>query len=192
MVGELKADLKGGRDLAVTALLKCIHDAVRGVRSELDLAVDSPWGRQLAAIRSEVAGALRTEIECTPGRVRRLLRPLPIGKTTTRTHLDPNEVAETEALIGLLEACRHYAGELAVSEVTLRAYAELQQFLDTETHSLVEGLRGVQAADRTFRQSQVDTAVRFCAKVFGPQYAGLLGKVAEVVVNSDRKAAAKT
>jgi hypothetical protein len=41
MVGELKADLKGGRNLSVTALLKCIHDAVRGVCSELDLAVDS-------------------------------------------------------------------------------------------------------------------------------------------------------
>ena len=49
----LKADLKGGRNLAVTSLLKCIHDAVRGARSELDLVVDSPWGRQLAAIRSE-------------------------------------------------------------------------------------------------------------------------------------------
>jgi hypothetical protein len=80
MVGELKADLKAGRNLAVTSLLKCIHDAVRGARSELDLAVDSPWGRQLAAIRSEVSGALRMEIESTPGRVRRLLRPRPPGQ----------------------------------------------------------------------------------------------------------------
>jgi hypothetical protein len=48
----------------------------------------------------------------------------------------------------------------------------------------------MQAAGRTFRQSQVDTAVRFCAKVFGPQYP-LLRKAAEVVVNSGRKAAGK-
>ena len=191
MVGELKADLKGGRTLAVTALLKCIHDAVRGARSELDLAVDSPWGRQLAAVRSEVSSALRMEIESTPGRVRRLLRPRPAGKSAGVARLDPGDVAETEALIELLGACRHYAGELAVSEVTLRAYAELQQYLDTGTRSLVEGLRGCDPADQPFRQSQVDAAVRFCAKVFGPQYAALLGKAAEVAANSERKAAAK-
>jgi len=191
MVGELKADLKGGRNLAVTALLKCIHDAVRGARSELDLAVDSPWGRQLAAIRSEVSSALRTEIESIPGRVRRLLRPRPAGKTAATARLDPSEVAETEALIELLAACRYYAGELAVSEVTLRAHTELQQYLDSGTRSLVEGLRGGDPADRLFRQSQVDAAVRFCAKVFGPQYAAVLGKAAEVAANSERRAAVK-
>jgi hypothetical protein len=191
MVGELKADLKAGRNLAVTSLLKCIHDAVRGARSELDLAVDSPWGRQLAAIRSEVSGALRMEIESTPGRVRRLLRPRPAGKSAGPARLDPGDVEETEALIELLGACRHYASELAVREVTLRAYAELEQYLETGTRVLVEGLRGGDPADRPFRQSQVDTAVRFCAKVFGPQYAAVLGKAAEVAANSERKAAAK-
>jgi hypothetical protein len=191
MVDELKDDLRGGRSLAVMALLKCVHDAVRGVRSELDLAVDSSWGRRLAAIRSEVSSALRTEIESTPGRVRRLLRPRPVGKAARAAPLDPGEVAETEALIGLLGACRHYASELAVSEVTLRAYTELQQYLDARTRLLVEGLRGGEAADRPFRQSQVDAAVRFCAKVFGAQYAAVLGKAAEVAANSERKAAAK-
>jgi hypothetical protein len=191
MVGELKADLKGGRSLEVAALLKCIHDAVRGVRSELDLAVDSPWGRQLAAIRGEVSSALGMEIESIPGRVRRLLRPRPAGKAATVARLDPNEVVETEALIGLLRACRHYAGELAVSEVTLRVHTELQQYLGTGTRALVEGLRGVDPADRPFRQSQVDAAVWFCAKLFGPQYAAVLGKAAEAAVNSERKTAAK-
>ena len=190
MVGELKADLKGGRNLAVTSLLKCIHDAVRGVRSELDLAVDSSWGRQLAAIRSEVSDALRMEIESTPGRVRRLLRPRPAGKAAT-ARLDPGDVAETEALIELLGACRHYASELAVSEVTLRSSTELQQYLDTTARTLVEGLRGGDPADRPFRQSQVDAAVRFCAKVFGAEFAAVLGKAAEVAANSERKAAAK-
>jgi hypothetical protein len=190
-VGELKADLKGGRNLSVTSLLKCIHDAVRGVRSELDLAVDSPWGRQLAAIRSEVSSALRMEIESTPGHVRRLLRPRSPDHPASAACLDPGDVAETEVLIELVGACRHYASELAVSEVTLRAYTELQQYLDTGTRSLFEGLRGGDPADRPFRQSQADAAVRFCAKVFGPQYAASLGRAAEVAANSERKAAAK-
>jgi hypothetical protein len=75
--------------------------------------------------------------------------------------------------------------------VTLRAYTELQQYLDTGTHSLVEGLRGGETSDRPLRQSQVEAAVRFCAKLFGPQYGALLGKAAEVATNSDRKAASK-
>lgn len=186
MVRELKEDLRLGSGMAVTSLLKCIHDAVRGVRSELDLAADSSWGRQLAAIRSEVSGALRTEIEATPGRVRRLLRPRAAGKTGAAA-LDPNEVAETEALIELLGACRQYAGELAINEVTLRASAELQQCLDTGTQTLLDGLRSGEAAERPFRQSQVDAVVRFCGKVFGSEYAALLGKAAEVAGNSERK-----
>jgi hypothetical protein len=188
MVRELKEDLRLGSGMAVTSLLKCIHDAVRGVRSELDLAADSSWGRQLAAIRAEVSGALRTEIEATPGRVRRMLRPRLAGKTGAA--LDPGEVAETEALIELLGACRQYAGELAINEVTLRASAELQQCLDTGTQTLLDGLRSGEAADRPFRQSQVDAAVRFCGKVFGAEYAALLGKAAEVAGNSERKALA--
>jgi hypothetical protein len=103
--------------------------------------------------------------------------------------LDPDEVAETEALIELLGACRQYAGELAVNEVTLRASAELQQCLDTGTQTLLDGLRSGEAADRPFRQSQVDAAVRFCGKVFGAEYAALLAKAAEVAGNSERKAA---
>ena len=190
MVGELKADLKGGRNLAVTSLLKCIHDAVRGVRSELDLAVDSPWGRQLAAIRSEVSARSGWRSNRFPAACAACCGRAPPARPAA-SRLDPSEVAETEALIELLAACRHYASELAVSEVTLRAYGELQQYLDTGTRSLVEGLRGGDPADRPFRQSQVDAAVRFCAKVFGPQYAAVLGKAAEVAANSERKAAAK-
>ena len=43
--------------------------------------------------------------------------------------------------------------------------------------------------ERAFRQSQVDAAVRFCAKVFGQEYASLLTKAADVASHSERKAA---
>jgi hypothetical protein len=120
-----------------------------------------------------------------------LLRSRPAGKVAPAAPLDPGEVADSEASIALLGACRRYASELAVSEVTLRAYTELQQYLDTGTHSLVEGLRGGETPDRPFRRSQVEAALPFCAKLLGPQYAALLSKAAEVATNSDRKAAVK-
>jgi hypothetical protein len=189
MVGELKTDLKRGGGVPMTSLLKGIHDSARGVRTELDLPVDSPWGRQLAAIRADISTVLKAEIESAPGRVRRLLRPRPAREIVAGTALDPSDVADTEALIQLLGACRNYASELAVSEMTTRVHGELQQYLDSGTKTLLEGLRGAGAADRPFRQSQVDAAVRFCGIVFGQEYASLLTKAAEVAAHS--KAAAR-
>lgn len=190
-VSELRADLKSGRGVAVVSLLKTIHDAARGLRTELDLTGDSAWGRQLAAIRTEISDLLKSEIESMPGRVRRLLRPRPLKEISPGSVLDATDVAETEALIAFVDACRKYAGELAINEVTKRTFSELQQYLELGTPALLDGLRQATDADRPFRQSQAAAAARFCAKVFGPEYAAQLAKAADVAANSERKAAAK-
>jgi hypothetical protein len=188
MVGELSDDLKRGVATAGVALLKSIHDAVRGLRSELDLATDSVWGRQLAAIRTEVSDLLTTQLESLPGRVRRLLRPRPAIDIPRNSRLDDGDVADIEAKIELLGLCRNYASELAVNEMALRTYQEVEQYLDTGKQALLEALRNAGDADRPFRQSQVDAAVRFCSKVFGREYATLLTKAADVAVASERRA----
>jgi hypothetical protein len=192
LVGELQTDLKSGRGIAVIALLKNIHDAARGLRTEMDLSPDTQWGRRLSAIRSQISNLLKSEIESMPGRVRRLLRPRPAKEIAAGSALDAGDVAEAEALIGFVDACRKYAGELAINEMTQRSYSELQQSLETGTPALLDGLRNSDEADRRFRQSQVDAAVRFCAKVFGPEYAASLAKAGEIAANSahsERKAA---
>lgn len=189
MVDELKSDRKRGATSAVTSLLKCIHDAVRGVRTELDLPADSPWGRRLAAIRSEISGLLKSEIESVPGRVRRLLRPR--GADDNPGSLDADEVDQTDAMIEFISACRNYAGELAISEMTLRIYQDLQQYLDTSTRALLEGLRAAKEADRAFRKSQVDAAIRFCGRAFGQDYALLLTKAAETAIHAESSIAAR-
>src|SRR5262249_61905078 len=93
-------------------------------------------------------------------------------------------VPDPEPFSGRVGPCRNYASELAISEMTLRAYSEVQHHLDTGTRSLVDGLRYAGEADGRFRQSQVDAAVRFCANVFGHEYASLLGNAAEVAANA--------
>ncbi len=65
MVADLRAEIKAGRPVA--SLLKNIHDAARGLRTEIDLSGDSPWSRQLAAIRNDISAMLKSEIETTPG-----------------------------------------------------------------------------------------------------------------------------
>jgi hypothetical protein len=187
MVNELSEDLKSGAGVAVGALLKTIHDAARGLRTELDLPVDSSWGRALASHRAHISDLLRSEIESAPGRVRRLLRARPSAEIRPNSSLNATEVDETEALIGFVGNCRYFASELAINEMTQRAFSEMQQYLDSGTRALLDGLRHAGEADRSFRQSQVDAAARFCAKMFGPDYAALLTKAAEVAGSAERK-----
>jgi hypothetical protein len=189
LVGELRNDLRSGQGVAVGVLLKTIHDCARGLRTELDLPVDSTWGRALAAQRAQISDLLRSEIESMPGRVRRLLRPRPASEIRANSALDPDDVAETEALVEFVGICRTFAGELAISEMTQRTFSELQRYLEDGSRALLEGIRHAGDGDRSFRQSQVDAAVRLCAKVFGKDYAAMLGKAAEVAQASERKAA---
>lgn len=189
MVAELRDDLRSGQGIAVGALLKTIHDSARGLRSELALPVDSTWGRALAAQRTQISDLLCAEIESTPSRVQRLLRPRPSREIRPNSVLDANEVAEVEALVEFVGICRYFAGELAINEMTQRTLTELRQYLDNGTRALLESLRHAGEADRSFRQSQVDAAVRFCAKVFGREYAALLGKAAEVAGAAESRAA---
>jgi hypothetical protein len=150
----------------------------------MDLAVDSAWSRQLAAIRADISNLLKPEIDTTPGLVRRLLRPHPAKDIRPGSTVDSIDVDEAEARVEFVGACRHYAGELALSEVTLRAYSELTQYLETGTKVLLDTLRHSGDADRPFRQSQVDAAIRLCRTQFGAEYAELLAKAAGVAVQS--------
>jgi hypothetical protein len=190
MVSDLRSELKAHRP--VTALLKTIHDAVRGVRTEIDLSADSPWSRQLTAIRTEVSDVLKAEIEAAPGRVRRLLRPRPGKEIVPGSQLDETDVSDAEMLVEFVGACRNYAHELAVNEMTMRSFTELQHYLETTTKVLLDALRQAGDADRAFRQSQMDAAIRFCRCVFGADYAALLAKASEIAVQTpgfDRKSA---
>jgi hypothetical protein len=182
IVSDLRAELKGGRP--VTSMLKAIHDAARGLRSEIDLSVDSAWSRRVAAIRSEVSGLLKQEIESTIGAVRRLLRPRPAKDIPPGSVLDASEISEAAARVEFVDACRHYAGELAVNEITTRCYSDLTAYLETGTKVLLDSLRIAGDADLPFRQSQMEAAIRFCRIVFGGEYAGLLAKAAEVAAQT--------
>ena len=187
----LREDVQRGRFAAASEALKDIHDAVRFLRSELDLSGDSQWARQLTAIRSEISNLVRRELDMVPGRMRRLLRPRKPNEMHREAVLDGSEVQETEALIEFASVCRNYASELAINEVTLRVHTELQNYLETGTSPLLDGLRNSEEAHRSFRQSQVDAAVRFAGKVFGASYASLLAKAAEVAAQGTERKSAK-
>ncbi|MGA2944987.1 MAG: hypothetical protein ABSE50_23440 [Xanthobacteraceae bacterium] len=181
-IDDLRTEFKAGRP--VMSMLKSIHDAARGLRTEIDLSGDSVWSRQVAAVRAEVSNLLKSEIDSTPGRVRRLLRPRPANEIAPRSTIDAGDLGEVEARVEFVSACRNYAGELALSEVTLRSYSELTQYLETSAKILLDTLRHAGNADRSFRQSQVDAAIRLCRTVFGNDYAATLAKAADVAAHA--------
>ena len=87
-----------------------------------------------------------------------------------------------------MAVCRTYASELAINEVTLRTYSDLQHYVERSTESLVQALRGGDAKARAYRQMQVKAAIRFCEILFGHDYASLMSRAAENAVTGERKA----
>ena len=189
VVANLEDSLEARRSDQVARLLKEFHDVARALHTEMDLSIDTPWGRQLAASRAKVAKLLHAEIDGLPGQVLRLLRSRSLKETEIDVALDTEDIAEIEAKLVLATTCRRYSGELAISETTRRVHSDLQEFFDGGVHILLERLRISPAAERAFRQSQVDAAIRFCGILFGLEYAGLLAKAADIAAKGEQKLA---
>ncbi|MFC0241234.1 hypothetical protein [Rhodopseudomonas telluris] len=190
LTADLHDELKRGHYTNVAEKLKLIHDGVRGLRTELDLRSDSTWGKRLAAIRVDISNALKSEIESVPGRVRRLLRQRPDKEVSANSRIDQLEVDEAAALIDFVAICRNYASELAINEMTLRTYSELQQYVEKSTEALVQSLRGCDPRVKPFRHQQALAAIRFCEVLFGHDYAQLMRRAVEsAMVVVERKPA---
>jgi hypothetical protein len=187
LAATLRMDIRRGHFANIAENLKTLHDGVRGLRTELDLRNESTWGKQLASIRADISNALQSEIDSVPGRVRRILRQRPDKDIPSGASVDSSEVEETAALIDFVAVCRTYASELAINEVTLRTYSELQHYVERATEALVQSLRGGDARTRTYRQMQISAAVRFCDVLFGHDYASLMSRAAENAATGERK-----
>ena len=187
LAANLRMDIRRGQFAKVGENLKALHDGVRGMRTELDLRNDSTWGKQLASIRADVSSALQSEIETVPGRVRRMLRQRPDKEIPAGAGIDNAEVDEAASLINFVAVCRTYASELAINEVTLRTYSDLQHYVEQTTETLVQSLRGGDSRVRTYRQAQATAAIRFCEVLFGSDYASLMSRAVENALIGERK-----
>jgi len=187
LAATLRTDIRRGQFGTVGDNLKALHDGVRGLRTELDLRPDSAWGRQVASIRAEISNTLQSEIDGVPGRVRRILRQRSDKDIVGGARVDPSEVDDAVALIDFVAICRTYAGELAINEVTLRTYSDLQQYVEKATEALVQSLRSGDVRARPYRQLQADAAIRFCDVLFGRDYASLMSRAVDNALTAERK-----
>jgi hypothetical protein len=139
------------------------------------------------SIRADISNALQSEIDSVPGRVRRILRQRADKDISVGAKVDATEVDEAAALIDFVAVCRTYASELAINEVTLRTYSDLQQYVEKSTEALVQSLRGGDSKARAYRYTQVKAAIRFCEVLFGRDYASLMSRAAESAMTGERK-----
>jgi hypothetical protein len=175
--------------VAVTIALHDLYFLAACLRTELDLRNDTSWGKQLASIRADISNSLQSEIDSVPGRVRRILRQRADKDISASAKVDASEVDEVAALIDFVAVCRTYASELAINEVTLRTYSDLQHYVEQSTEALVQSLRGGDSRVRAYRQQQVKAAIRFCEVLFGSDYASLMSRAAENAVTGERSRA---
>jgi hypothetical protein len=187
LAATLRQDIRRSHFANVGDNLKILHDGIRGLRTELDLRNDSTWGRQLQSIRADISNALQSELDGVPGRVRRILRQRADKDIPVGAGIDPTEVGEVVSLIDFVAVCRSYASELAINEVTLRTYSDLQQYVEHATEQLVQSLRGGDVKARAYRQMQAAAAVRFCEVLFGQDYASLMSRAVENALTGERK-----
>jgi len=146
---------------------------------------DAHPAASVAAVLNPYMGC--TEIEGVSGRVRRLLRQRPDKDISSGAQLDPIEVEETAALIDFVAVCRNYASELAINEVTMRTYSDLQHYVERTAETLVESLRNGEERVRAFRQQQVKAVIRFCEVLFGQDYSSLMSRAADHALTVERK-----
>jgi hypothetical protein len=187
MAARLRMDIRRGQLANVGESLKSLHEGVRGLRTELDLRNDSSWGKQLASIRADISNTLQSEIDSVPGRVRRILRQRADKDILAGARVDNTDVEEVVSLIGFVAVCRTYADELAINEVTLRTYSDLQQYVEKATEALVESLRSGDSRARAYRHMQAEAAIRFSEMLFGSDYASLMRRAAENALAGERK-----
>ena len=186
MIRDLQSGLKVRRQVA--PLVREICAAVHGVGAELSFSIDSQWSRRFAAIRGELANLLKAAIDSAPARVRRILRPRAARDIPPGSVLEADEVSDAEMQLDLIDACREYFGELGLGEASTRGYPELQHYLEAGAKVLLDSFRHATDADRPFRQSQMQAAVKFCRIMFGADYAGLLAKAAEMAMQQSSEA----
>ena len=184
---RLRMDIRRGQLADVGESLKALHEGVRGLRTELDLRNDSSWGKQLASIRADISNTLQSEIDSVPGRVRRILRQRADKDILAGARVDNTDVEEVVSLIAFVAVCRTYADELAINEVTLRTYSDLQHYVEQSTEALVESLRGGEPRARAYRHMQAEAAIRFSEVLFGRDYASLMHRAAENALAGERK-----
>ena len=191
IIANLHDSLKAGRAGEVAFLLKDFHDAARALaHRNRSLGRLRPGAASLRPRAPQVAKLLasRDRLSARSG-----APPVasaygqgnaPMAPTRCeRRRRDRGEARSRRRLPQLRGRTRGQRGDAAACT------SELQNYFDSGTQVLLDRLRTSPPAERAFRQSQVDAAVRFCATAVRLGIRQPLAKAADVAAKGEQKAA---
>ncbi len=140
------------------------------------------WHRQLGAARKKMSDLIAAEIEPLPGLIRRSLRIEP------GSEFDLEATADAEYSAKLLIDARNALDSLALYELVTKLRRPVEQTLEVVTAKVMADFKSITTPDKTEILKVVDAAIRMSAVVFGEDYAAVMRKSRDLVVNKTTKA----
>ena len=144
---------------------------VKALETELELAVQSPWGRALADMKTKLSELLEHEIVSAPGLIRKALRA---PKQGAGEYADDNLLQDAMRAVELFKHVERMKDILALNAEISRIRKELDQSFEILTTSLVDRTKQA-AGDDTKACKQIgDAAVVMARHIYDEDYAASL------------------
>ena len=144
------------------------HSMARAMETELEIPVQSPWGKSLANMKTKLSDLLEREIEAAPRLMRQTLRA---PKTDGIERVDKDAILESQCAVMLFHHAERMKDTIALNGPVMRIRKEIDQSFEILTTSLIDRCRKASKNDAdTFRQLG-EAAANYAEFLFDEDYA---------------------
>ncbi|TLP44809.1 hypothetical protein FDK21_13635 [Cohaesibacter sp. CAU 1516] len=167
-----QASLKDGGDKSNTIkYLSMWRKLTKALETELELPVQSPWGKSVAAMKTKLSELLKQEIVPAPGLVRKVLRA---PKNGAKEHVDESLLNDAMKAIEIFHHVERMKDILALNAEISRIRKELDQSFEILSTSIVDRTKLATGEDVEVCKVLGDAAVTLAQHVFDENYANSL------------------
>ncbi|MHA1523930.1 MAG: hypothetical protein ACTSY1_05940 [Alphaproteobacteria bacterium] len=170
---------------AVMYWLTRLHDYAFCLTSDLDLDLQSNWGKKLVTARRKVSALLEEEIRKAPAVLISVFRQcqLPHGPDGCPPP-EVNELFEAERSMVLLAGCASFRDQFSLNEVIASTDGPVRQYLRTISDTILVDIRAASGQGRANAVKWMEVATRFIRIVIGDEEAEQLAHAAQVAAKA--------
>nr|WP_321444995.1 hypothetical protein [uncultured Cohaesibacter sp.] len=160
----------GDKDVAIEQLSNW-RQLAKALETELELSVQSAWGKTLANMKAKLSGILENEIVPAPGLVRKALRA---PKNGAAEHVDENMLQDAMKAVEIFHHVERMKDTLALNAEISRIRKELDQSFEILSTSIVDRTKQATGEDVASCKILGEAAVAMARHVFDENYASSL------------------
>ena len=164
------------------------HTLARVMDAELEIPVQSDWGKSITSMKSKLSERLEEEIETTPGLIRKALRA---PKDGGRETLDENLLQDATRAVELFHFAERTKDSLALNAPITRLRKEIEQSFEILTTSLIERSRQASGTDIKTCRKLGEVATLFAKLLFDEDYAMAFRRQLKAAASTPDMAAAE-